>query len=216
MHLTLSRVEEKDFDELLEVQFRAFSKVDIHTALFGHNTKEHRDLTKARFLKDMKEDSSDVWMKLVDESTGKIISGAQWKVYPTWAPPGEHPPFQADWFEGEERKAAEDMCNAFMQIRGKYQHSHAHVLLYILFTDPDFQRCGAGSIHVKWGTELADRLLVPCWVEGSPEGHHLYEENGFKDIEYVKQNFGKWVMEFTMMRRESKKSFEAGRSIVFS
>lgn len=89
-------------------------------------------------------------------------------------------------------------------------------VLYILFTDPAAQRCGAGSIHVKWGTELADRLLVPCWVEGSPDGHHLYEENGFKDVQYVNEKIGDWLMEYTVMKRESKTQYEAGRSIVFT
>jgi hypothetical protein len=89
-------------------------------------------------------------------------------------------------------------------------------VLYILFTDPAVQRCGAGSIHVKWGTELADRLLVPCWVEGSPNGHHLYQENGFNDVQYVNEKIGDWLMEFTVMKREAKTQFEAGRSIVFN
>jgi len=89
-------------------------------------------------------------------------------------------------------------------------------VLYILFTDPSYQKTGAGSIHVKWGTDLADRLLVPTWVEGSPEGHHLYESNGFKDVEYVNLPTKKWVAEYTVMKREPKTSFDAGRSIVFN
>jgi hypothetical protein len=69
---------------------------------------------------------------------------------------------------------------------------------------------------VKWGTDLADRLLVPTWVEGSPDGHHLYKENGFVDVEYVNKKTGKWLSEYTVMKREPKTSFEAGRSIVFT
>jgi hypothetical protein len=93
------------------------------------------------------------------------------------------------------------------------------VVLYILFTDPEYQKCGAGSIHVKWGTDLADRLLVPTWVEGSPDGHHLYASNGFKDIEHVHsrcEKGKKWLAEYTVMKREPKTSFEAGRSITFT
>ena len=69
---------------------------------------------------------------------------------------------------------------------------------------------------MKWGTELADRLLVPAWVEASPAGHHLYEENGFRDVEYVNVPTKRWVSEFTIMRRDPKRQFEAGRSIVFT
>ena len=89
-------------------------------------------------------------------------------------------------------------------------------MLYILFTDPDYQRCGAGSIHVKWGCDLADRLVVPAWVEASPFGHHLYEENGFRDVEAVKPPTKKWVSEYTMMKREPKTTLEAGRAILLN
>jgi len=89
-------------------------------------------------------------------------------------------------------------------------------VLYILFTDPDYQRCGAGSIHVKWGTDLADRLLVPCWVEASPFGHHLYEENGFRDLEKVCTRTKKWVSEYTIMRRPPKTKLDAGRTIILN
>jgi hypothetical protein len=130
MHLVLSRVQESDFDELLEVQFRAFAHVGVHTALFGPNTPEMRQLTKEKFIKDMHEDSSDCWMKLVDTATGKIVSAAQWKIYPSWAPHGEHPPFKADWFEGKEREAAEEICNKFMKIREGHMYGHAHVCMF--------------------------------------------------------------------------------------
>jgi hypothetical protein len=130
MHFVLSRVTEEDLDEMLEIQFRAFSKVDVHTALFGPNTKEHRDLVKVRFLKEMKEDVADCWMKLVDKSTGKIVSAAQWKIYPTWAPLPEHPPLVADWHpEGDERKWAEEMITEFIEKRGSRMYNHAHVCM---------------------------------------------------------------------------------------
>jgi hypothetical protein len=89
-------------------------------------------------------------------------------------------------------------------------------VLYILFTHPDYQGCGAGSIHVKWGTDLADRLLLPTWVESSPDGHHLYEMNGFRDVEKVYIQTENWLSDFTIMKREPKTSFEAGRSIVLT
>jgi hypothetical protein len=127
MHFVLSRVTEEDLDEMLEVQFRSFSKVDVHEALFGANTKANRDATKARFLKDMKEDAADCWMKLVDKSTGKIVSAAQWKIYPTWAPMPEHPPFDATWHEGEEKVWAEKMVEDFMVKRASRMYNHAHV-----------------------------------------------------------------------------------------
>jgi hypothetical protein len=94
--------------------------------------------------------------------------------------------------------------------------NESSTVLYILFTHPDYQRCGAGSIHVKWGTDLADRLLVPCWVEASHFGHHLYEQNGFQDVEKVCTRTKKWVNEYTVMRRDPKTRLDAGRSVILN
>lgn len=57
---------------------------------------------------------------------------------------------------------------------------------------------------------------MPAWVEASPDGHHLYESNGFRDVEYVNVKTKLWVSEFTIMRREPKTEFVAGRSITFT
>lgn len=58
--------------------------------------------------------------------------------------------------------------------------------------------------------------MLPAWVEGSPDGYRLYAENGFKDVEYVREQTGKWLTDYTIMRREAKTQFEAGRSIVLN
>ncbi|KAF2400460.1 hypothetical protein EJ06DRAFT_431512 [Trichodelitschia bisporula] len=208
MKLIQSRVREEDFDELLEIQFRAFSKVDLHQALFGPNTKEARDATKVKFIKTMHTDPTDCWMKLTDADTGKIVSAAQWKIYPSWTPVADdHAPEEDDPNADPDLKAqAAFLAKDFMERRAKHMYGHPHVLLYILFTDPAYHGSGAGTIQVKWGTDLADRLMVPTWVEGSPAGHHLYETCGFEDVELVCVRTKKWVSEYTIMRRPPKTS----------
>lgn len=34
---------------------------------------------------------------------------------------------------------------------------------------------------MQWGCDLADQLFLPCWIEASPEGNHLYKVFGFYD-----------------------------------
>ena len=123
----MSRATEEDFDELLEVQFRSFKVVPIHEALFGPNTKENRDRVKANFLKSMKEDSADCWMKLVDKSTNRIVSGSLWKIYPSWAPVATHDAHSDFLDDKEDREMSEFLTNDFMQRRIKYTYNHAHV-----------------------------------------------------------------------------------------
>lgn len=86
-------------------------------------------------------------------------------------------------------------------------------MLSILFTDPEYQRLGAGSMMVKWGCDLADHLFLPVWVEGSEKGHELYLQNGFEDVENVNTQTKKWVSHYYMMRRPRKVSMVEGKSL---
>ena len=36
---------------------------------------------------------------------------------------------------------------------------------------------------VQLGNALADQLMLPCWVEASLEGYHLYSSCGYEDVE---------------------------------
>lgn len=56
---------------------------------------------------------------------------------------------------------------------------HASVLK-LLATSPSYQRRGAASLMLAWGTELADRQGLVCWTVASSEGLSLYQKFGFK------------------------------------
>ncbi|KAI1370094.1 hypothetical protein F4677DRAFT_398136 [Hypoxylon crocopeplum] len=51
-------------------------------------------------------------------------------------------------------------------------------VLELLVVHPDFQRLGAGTALVKWGTHAADDQGLRAIVEGTPVGRHLYEKCG--------------------------------------
>ena len=49
----------------------------------------------------------------------------------------------------------------------------------MLSTHPDYERKGAASMLMKWGTEIADNLRLKSFVQGSPVGRSMYERHGF-------------------------------------
>lgn len=52
----------------------------------------------------------------------------------------------------------------------------------MLHTDPKFQRRGAASALLKWGTQRADDLRLPAYLESSWQAHALYGKHGFKNV----------------------------------
>ena len=58
----------------------------------------------------------------------------------------------------------------------------ATTVLDIIHTHPSHQGLGAGAQLVKWGTDLADRERVQCYVESSPAGYPLFRNCGFEDV----------------------------------
>ncbi|KAI9794963.1 MAG: hypothetical protein M1833_007337 [Piccolia ochrophora] len=152
----------------------------------------------------MAHDPADTWLKIRDAETGKIVSAANWKVYPSYVE-APKPEIHATWWEegSKEREMAETVMEDFFERRRK-NCKEAHVLLFILFTVPEFQRRDAGSMMLKWGTDLADHLFLPMWVEASEHGYHLYESHGFQSKEKVHVQTEKWLVEYTHMRRPAK------------
>jgi GNAT superfamily N-acetyltransferase len=79
----------------------------------------------------------------------------------------------------------------------------------MLFVDPDYQRQGVGTILVQWGTDLADRLFLPCWVEASEVGHGCYARQGYEDLETIQvdSKIGR-VFYYIMGRPQKVKTME--------
>lgn len=55
--------------------------------------------------------------------------------------------------------------------------------LHMLHTDPKQEGRGAGSALLKWGTQKADELGLPAYLESSPNAHDFYKKYGFEDVE---------------------------------
>jgi GNAT superfamily N-acetyltransferase len=117
------------------------------------------------------------------------------------------------WFEepSEKRDAARILADFLGRRRVKT--AEAHLLCFLMFVDPEYQRKGAGSMCMRWGTELADLLMLPCWIEASQKGEGLYRKFGYEgagEDEYGRgrariylktENF---LSEYMHMRRPTK------------
>jgi len=55
-------------------------------------------------------------------------------------------------------------------------------VLDILHTHPSHQGRGAGTALTKWGTDLADKQHLQCYLEASSSGHRLFRKMDFHDV----------------------------------
>ena len=58
----------------------------------------------------------------------------------------------------------------------------AYPVLDIIHTHPSHQGRGAGTQLVKWGTDLADKQHLQCYLEASPAGYPLFRKADFEEV----------------------------------
>ncbi|KAI9803962.1 MAG: hypothetical protein M1833_000243 [Piccolia ochrophora] len=222
MHLNLAPATEADLDEIIDSQYRSFEEEPFHEVLYGPDTAALRKAAKERHLKEWAEDQCVKWLKVTDADTDRIVCVGVWKIYPQYVP---HPAEEVtvDWWEGKEKEMAEHTikevinnkhekckephvckCSLAIHTTSAEFTGPAVVVLYMLFTDPEFQRQGAGTMMVRWGCELADHLFLPAWVDSSETAHHLYLKNGFEDVLHPSIKTEKWDTSYYVMRRPAK------------
>ncbi|KAI0475728.1 acyl-CoA N-acyltransferase [Xylariaceae sp. FL0804] len=179
---TLSRMAPDDMLEMIDVEYDCFPDF-VRSIFMGCPSKADIPRLADHEKEDMKNDPHIVWLKLVDNSSGRIVAGSQWKVFPSHAPDSSDDT-PAPWLEGDKRERALVVMRGFNEKRRK-ANPQGFVHLHICFTHPDFRRRGAGAMMLKWGCDLADGLFLPAWVEASEEGNFLYKAFGFYNYEKI-------------------------------
>ena len=85
------------------------------------------------------------------------------------------------------------------------------MLLHVLATRPEHERRGIGAISLKWGTEKADELGLPLYLDGSPKGVSLYRKWGFEEVDVLpfdatRHGYEEPLTHLCMLRMPKKKA----------
>ena len=207
MPLQLLPLEESDLEADQHVSWSAFKdglmglmfpdgyteaarKWEIETAIIGW--RRHPDVVKK--------------MKVIDTDLpsdgpyGNIVSIAHWKFYVKDRTDEE--------LEQEKKESGEEgippdinlpLVEEYIGVIGNHKKeimgNKAYVYLSFLATRPEHQRRGAGAMQLKWGSEKADELGLPMYLESSPKGRPLYERLGYRKMREVPFDTRKWGME---------------------
>ena len=140
-----------------------------------------------------------------DESRPEVIAFARWDI---WREPRKEEewnvvePVSAYTSEGANDEFVEAFLGGIHAMRRrnmkgdpalcKHPHSPWHNVtdsstkgLRMLCSMPSRGRMGAGSGLLRWGTEIADREGLRCWLEASPHGYPLYKRFGFEAVDVL-------------------------------
>ena len=140
----------------------------------------------------------------------KIVGGCNWRIYPTHVPAKddeEEKPLEEEYCHlstNQQRLDAKKIITEFMGSR-KQETAEAHVFCYMLFVEPEYQGRGVGTMVMQWGNDVADTMMLPCWLESSAKGVRLYQKMGYREFSrklWDTDNFGKCTC--IRMRRPEK------------
>jgi len=193
-------------DEEIPASFQLVSKSFSHDAPFidnlfpGHDTPSGQVQGSKRFALWKQSSKTSTFLKAVkqadQEGENQIIGFAVW-TYLKEAQPRkleEVENVEEVWPDKANREFMARLWSEFMQPRSQVirdLHGQGVYVLELLAVHPEYQRYGAGTALVKWGTKAADELGVKAIVEGTQVGRHLYEKCGFHvEIEEMRFDVG--------------------------
>ncbi|KAF5669901.1 hypothetical protein FCIRC_9086 [Fusarium circinatum] len=179
--LRLEQVTLDDVPVLTEVWFAAFTDPGIRRiwpdtpAVRNWWTQGNRhDLTHKpfqRYVKVVDPDSKDA------NGRPRIAAFAKWDTSMPCERGRRYPP----WTEDQPGQVCDDFIAKEEAERLRVMGDQKHYYLDTLVTHPDYQRCGAGSMLMKFGCDLADKDGVAAYVDASKSGAGLYKCFGFVD-----------------------------------
>ncbi|CAG8972262.1 hypothetical protein HYALB_00001660 [Hymenoscyphus albidus] len=180
--LILLPAEPSDAAEMLAMQAEAFGGANpdpFWEQLFP--VKEEKERAVKRFLEGWLGDGKADYVKVVDGESGKIISTAKWTISPHPQTESEmHSQITIDYHpEADTNEWSSHVLTWIRQHRLTRTKGGPCAALELMASHPLYQKRGAGTMAVKWGTDRADALGLACVVEATDVGRALYEKCGF-------------------------------------
>ncbi|XXH02201.1 hypothetical protein Hte_008569 [Hypoxylon texense] len=193
-------------DEDIPTCFQILSKSFGHDAPFvdiyfpGHDTPSGQVQGAKRLAAWKQTDKNSTFLKAViragPENQERIIGFAVW-TYMKEAPSAkltEVENVEEVWPDEEDREFMTRLWRDYVIPRSRainMSQNKGVYVLELLAVHPDYQRLGAGTALVKWGTKAADERGLKAVVEGTPVARRLYEQCGLRtEIEEMRFDVG--------------------------
>ncbi|CAJ2501002.1 Uu.00g038550.m01.CDS01 [Anthostomella pinea] len=191
MPLELQPATEADARRSVDIEGEAYGPNPFTPILFPTPlVPGAKDFRVAELAKELREDKTSLWLKVVDTDLEgeQMIAFAKWNVCTEKLVPAPPRKFPSNC----NVEACELLFGTIAKQRVKHVGDRPHLCLRLLHTDPKHQGRGAGTMLIKWGVQEAKKRNLPAYLESSPDGHELYKRCGFHDAELVEIDLSKW------------------------
>ncbi|KAK5661598.1 hypothetical protein OQA88_9698 [Cercophora sp. LCS_1] len=188
MPLELRDVTFKDGNSIANVYISAFFSDPFHKTLYpGIPFDIQVAGVQSRWPRNYG-DLAGRYKKVVDTTTGQVISYSKWGFVSTDAGgelgrpldlPKDVPTGPPATPEGLNEDFAEDFTDRVMEIKDRVLGDRPHIYLKMLGTHPIHQRRGAADLQLRWASEVADKNGLAIWVDASPVSVQLCLKHGF-------------------------------------
>jgi hypothetical protein len=100
----LSRATPSDIDAIIACEFRTFTDTFIREVFMGHDTPAGHKNLSAHYQNILLTNPADVWIKVEEKATGKIVGASNWRVHMSSVPEHEEEDLGWGWLEGDQER----------------------------------------------------------------------------------------------------------------
>ncbi|KAK2871831.1 hypothetical protein FQN49_002774 [Arthroderma sp. PD_2] len=184
--LALDHAKESDAQRIADIHMSAFGANYMLLAQFP-TPSVREGLRKCLVEKVIEEIRDPKWAILVvRDGQKRPISFAKWCLPIYLSENYEEPPWQ--WPEGTDIGILNEWSARVDDVGRKVIGDTPCYRLSFMATDPQYERCGAASLLVKWGLELCNKDKVPAVLEGTMNAVPFYQRHGFIDEGEISMN----------------------------
>ncbi|KAJ5179337.1 hypothetical protein N7492_002547 [Penicillium capsulatum] len=189
---TIAFIENVAFDDLVKEQ----SESNLFRLLFGPSNEERQAFWAGNFADKLNNDPTTSILKVVirDPDTPyqeKIIACAVWHFHVEPFKPDDWK--DIEWPVFANAAACNEFIGGLSMVEKKHMHGERYGFLSVLATLPEYRGQGIASALISHGiAEGVKSGLKHFWLNGSLDGHAIYERHGFRNIEPTELNFAKY------------------------
>ena len=103
---------------MVNLQYDCFDEF-VREIFLGCTSREDLPKIKNKYVKTMMRNSNDIWVKVTDQATGKIIAASNWRLYINGVPPNISTHEVPEWLAGGSLETANKFIKQFNEVRAK-------------------------------------------------------------------------------------------------